>query len=105
MHSITTSEVPVNSDIIKGKWQQVKGEVKQRWGKLTDNDLKEMEGNLDIAVGKLQERYGTSRDQAEREWNEFCTRVAANRPDATSRPATPSANPNAPREKSQGANP
>ena len=95
----------MNSDVIKGKWQQVKGEVKQRWGKLTDNDMLEIEGNLDSAVGKLQERYGTSRDQAEREWKEFCTRVAANRPDATSRPASPPANPNPPREKSQGANP
>lgn len=49
---------------VEGNWRQFVGEVKQRWGKLTDSDLKECEGNRDILVGKLQEHYGMSADQA-----------------------------------------
>lgn len=62
----------MNSDIIKGKWGQLKGQVKQRWGKLTDDDLKRIEGNFDQASGVLQERYGHTRELAEREWKTFC---------------------------------
>lgn len=62
----------MNNDMIKGKWSQLKGRVKQQWGKLTDDDLRQIEGNLDVAAGKLQERYGIEKEQAEREWAEFC---------------------------------
>ena len=65
----------MNADIIKGKWQQIRGKVKERWGKLTDDDLARIEGNLDQAVGRLQERYGVTKDQAKREWEEFCSRA------------------------------
>ena len=67
----------MNRDVIQGKWQQWKGRVKRQWAKLTDDDLKQIEGNLDVATGKLQERYGYARDQAEREWDEFCRRCAS----------------------------
>lgn len=62
----------MNKDVMKGKWQQFKGRAKTKWAKLTDDDLKQIEGNLDVAAGRLQERYGYAQEQAEREWNEFC---------------------------------
>ena len=57
----------MNRDTLKGQWLQVKGKAKQQWGKLTDDDLTQIEGNADLMIGKLQERYGYSREQAERE--------------------------------------
>jgi uncharacterized protein YjbJ (UPF0337 family) len=57
----------MNWDVIEGKWKQVKGEVKSKWGKLTDDDLDVISGNKDKFLGKLQERYGMSKDQAERD--------------------------------------
>lgn len=62
----------MNSDELKGKWKQLQGSVKQQWGKLTDDELKEIEGNQDKLVGKIQEKYGVAREEAERqvkEWN------------------------------------
>lgn len=59
----------MNSDIAEGKWRQLKGSVKQKWGKLTDDDIQQVEGNLEKFCGKMQERYGMSRDQAEQEFN------------------------------------
>ena len=50
---------------IKGSWNQTKGAVKEQWGKLTDNDLLEIEGRRDQLIGKLQMRYGITREQAE----------------------------------------
>ena len=57
----------MNTDILKGKWTQLKGEAQKQWGKLTNDDLDQIEGNLEILVGKLQERYGRSREEAERD--------------------------------------
>lgn len=61
----------MNSDEMHGKWNQFKGAVKQKWGKLTDDDIKQVEGNRDILVGKIQERYGITREKAEQEFNEW----------------------------------
>lgn len=61
----------MNKDVVKGKWNQFKGQVKQKWGKLTDDDMRVIEGNLDEGAGRLQERYGYERDRAEKEWREF----------------------------------
>jgi uncharacterized protein YjbJ (UPF0337 family) len=61
----------MNSDVFEGKWKQLKGSVKQRWGKLTDDDLARMSGKKDELVGKLQERYGYTREQAMREADEW----------------------------------
>lgn len=55
----------MNCDIIEGKWKQFSGEVQAQWGKLTDDDLDVIAGNKDKLVGKLQERYGWSRNEAE----------------------------------------
>ena len=61
----------MNPDIIQGKWTQIKGSLKAKWGKLTDDDLNRMDGNHQYLVGKLQERYGWQKDQAEREIRDF----------------------------------
>lgn len=50
---------------MKGSWQQTKGAVKEQWGKLTDDDLMQVQGRRDVLVGKIQTRYGISHDQAE----------------------------------------
>ena len=63
----------INRNVSKAKWKQVKGSVKERWGKLTDNDITVMNGEIDQLVGKIQERYGLAKEQVEddvREWYE-----------------------------------
>jgi uncharacterized protein YjbJ (UPF0337 family) len=57
----------MNSDTIKGQWMQIKGKLRQQWGKLTDDDITQIQGNAEQLIGKLQERYGYSREQAQRE--------------------------------------
>lgn len=57
----------MNADILRGKWNQIKGKAKQKWGKLTDDDLDKVDGSRDELVGVIQERYGKSRDAAEKE--------------------------------------
>jgi uncharacterized protein YjbJ (UPF0337 family) len=62
----------MNSDQLKGKWKQVKGSVKEHWGKLTDDDLDVIDGQSEQLIGKIQERYGIVREAAEKqvdEWN------------------------------------
>lgn len=61
----------MNSDQFEGKWKQLKGSVKQRWGKLTDDDVTALTGKKDELVGKLQERYGITREQATKEADEW----------------------------------
>lgn len=65
----------MNKDILKGKWKQVTGEVKSRWGKLTDDDIQTLDGEREKLVGKLQERYGLARDAAEKQVSEFESRL------------------------------
>jgi uncharacterized protein YjbJ (UPF0337 family) len=57
----------MNQTSIKGKWNQMKGDAKKKWGNLTDDDLRQIEGDRDKLVGKIQERYGKSKEEAERE--------------------------------------
>jgi uncharacterized protein YjbJ (UPF0337 family) len=67
----------MNSDQLEGKWKQLKGSVKERWGKLTDDDLDVIAGKHDQLVGKVQERYGITKEAAAKqvkEWNETTTR-------------------------------
>lgn len=61
----------MNRQIIKGNWNQLKGNVKEQWGKLTDDELLELEGDRDQLVGKIQEKYGYTKDQAEAEVEKF----------------------------------
>jgi uncharacterized protein YjbJ (UPF0337 family) len=55
----------MNWDEVRGKWNQFKGSVKEKWGKLTDDDLAVINGNKDRLVGKIQERYGITKEKAE----------------------------------------
>ncbi len=64
----------MNADILKGKWREMKGEVKEQWGKLTDNDLTEIEGAEEKLLGLLQKRYGYAREKAEEEYKRFMAR-------------------------------
>jgi uncharacterized protein YjbJ (UPF0337 family) len=57
----------MNDDILKGNWKQLRGQMRQWWGKLTDDDFEQAAGKKDVLVGKLQERYGYSKQQAEQE--------------------------------------
>jgi uncharacterized protein YjbJ (UPF0337 family) len=57
----------MNRDIAAGNWKELKGKVKEQWGKLTDDDLMRIEGKRDQLLGKIQERYGLARDEAERQ--------------------------------------
>jgi len=61
----------MNSEILKGRWNQLKGDIRTRWGKLTDDDMNQIQGQAEKMVGKLQERYGYKREQAEKELNDF----------------------------------
>jgi uncharacterized protein YjbJ (UPF0337 family) len=61
----------MNWDQIEGKWKQLKGSAKQQFGKLTDDDLEQISGKRDILVGKLQERYGIVKEQAQKEADEW----------------------------------
>ncbi len=65
----------MNSDVFKGKWKQLTGNIKERWGKLTDDDLDVAEGHTEHLVGKLQERYGWSKEKAEEEVNDFSNKL------------------------------
>ncbi len=60
----------MNEDILKGQWKQLRGQVKLWWGMLTDDDLDKINGRRDQLIGKLQERYGYSKEQAARQIDE-----------------------------------
>ena len=61
----------MNKDEISGNWKQLKGKAKEQWGKLTDDDMTVIEGKRDQLVGKIQERYGYAKDQAEKELSDW----------------------------------
>jgi uncharacterized protein YjbJ (UPF0337 family) len=64
-------ESQMNWDRVEGNWKQVKGKVKERWGKLTDDQLDVTDGNRERLCGILQESYGISKDEADRQIAEF----------------------------------
>lgn len=57
----------MDKDVFKGKWEQLKGNVQKKWGKLTDDDLDKIKGDSKILVGKLQEKYGMTKEEAKKE--------------------------------------
>lgn len=61
----------MNQDIIKGKWSQIRGQLKEKWSKLTDDDLGRLEGHREYLIGLVQERYGIAKDQADTQVSEF----------------------------------
>jgi uncharacterized protein YjbJ (UPF0337 family) len=64
----------MNKDILKGKWMQMRGDLRKQWGKLTDSDMDQIQGDAEKFIGKLQERYGYNREQAEKELNDYMNR-------------------------------
>ena len=61
----------MNTDILEGKWEQLKGKAQQQWGKLTNDDMDVAEGNTQELIGKIQERYGIEKDEAEKQVEEW----------------------------------
>lgn len=67
----------MNKDILSGMWKQVKGRVKESWGELTDDEIDQIEGKRDVLAGKLQEKYGYSKMEAESEIDSFLREAEA----------------------------
>jgi len=67
----------MNWDQVQGKWKQTKGQVKEKWGKLTDDDLDIIDGKRQQLVGKIQEHYGIAREVAEEQADEFVKNLKA----------------------------
>ena len=69
--NLTERRESVASDILKGKWKQLKGSIQERWGELTDDDVDKVEGESQRLIGLLQEKYGYAKEKAEAEVAEF----------------------------------
>lgn len=67
----------MNSDMLMGRWKQLRGRIRAKWGQLTDDDLDQVQGNYEMLVGKIQEKYGTTREQIERELDAFAAQEPA----------------------------
>lgn len=67
----------MNNDILEGKWKQLRGEIRETWGELTDDEIDQIAGKRDKLAGTLQEKYGWSRDEAERNIEDFLNRHEA----------------------------
>ena len=61
----------MNNDIFKGNWTELKGKIKSKWGKLTDDEIETFNGNLDQITGNLQKAYGYAKEKAEAEYQDF----------------------------------
>ncbi len=68
----------MNRDVLMGSWRELRGKVKERWGKLTDDDLTKIEGHWDRLVGAVQKRYGYAREEAEHQIDSFVARFRPN---------------------------
>jgi uncharacterized protein YjbJ (UPF0337 family) len=67
-------EANMFEDVLKGKWMEIKGGIKEKWGKLTDDDLTQVEGQAEKLLGLLQKKYGYTKEKAEQEYNDFIRR-------------------------------
>jgi uncharacterized protein YjbJ (UPF0337 family) len=65
----------MNWDTVEGNWKQMKGAVREQWGKLTDNDLEQIAGKKDQLIGRIQERYGITRDAAQQQADQWARTV------------------------------
>jgi uncharacterized protein YjbJ (UPF0337 family) len=64
----------MKNDTMEGKWKQLKGEAKKQWGNLTDDDYDQAQGDREKMIGKIQERHGKTREDAEREYDNWTSR-------------------------------
>ena len=71
MNNRKNEDVQMNEDILAGKWKQLRGEAKKWWGDLTNDEMDQIAGQRDVLVGKLQERYGYTKERAESEIDKF----------------------------------
>jgi uncharacterized protein YjbJ (UPF0337 family) len=71
MNDRKNEDVKMNEDILAGKWKQLRGEAKKWWGDLTNDEMDQIAGQSDVLVGKLQERYGYTKERAESEIDKF----------------------------------
>jgi uncharacterized protein YjbJ (UPF0337 family) len=65
----------MNQEQLEGNWRQMVGEIKGKWGRLTDDDIRVANGRFEVLSGKLQERYGIVKEEAEKQLNEFMKAV------------------------------
>ena len=65
----------MNEDTLKGQWTQLKGQLREQWGKLTDDDLDRIQGRSEQLIGRIQQRYGVARDEAKRQVEEWAPRT------------------------------
>lgn len=64
----------MNTDILEGKWEQLKGKAQQQWGKLTNDDVDVIKGTAQELSGKIQERYGVEKEEADKQVEEWCNK-------------------------------
>jgi uncharacterized protein YjbJ (UPF0337 family) len=83
----------MNSDQLEGKWKQVKGEVREKWGKLTDDDMQIIGGRQDQLIGRVQQRYGIAREAATKEVDAFLKHLSDRGEDFTASTASPNNRP------------
>jgi uncharacterized protein YjbJ (UPF0337 family) len=65
----------MNEDTLRGQWTQLKGKIREQWGKLTDDDLDQIQGRTEQLIGKLQTRYGIARDEAKQQVDTWMQRT------------------------------
>jgi uncharacterized protein YjbJ (UPF0337 family) len=70
----------MNWDQIEGKWSQIRGEIRQKWGKLTDNDLEIVADSKDKFVGRIQDRYGIAKEEAQQQLDEWLKTIGPGEP-------------------------
>jgi uncharacterized protein YjbJ (UPF0337 family) len=61
----------MNWDQVKGKWHEVKGSIRAKWGELTDDEIEELDGNREKMVGKIQQKYGVAKEEAEKQVDDW----------------------------------
>lgn len=76
----------MNWDQVEGKWKQFTGSARERWGKLTDDDMQTLTGQKDQLVGKIQERYGVAKEEAEKQADEWTRSLKESQQERSARP-------------------
>jgi uncharacterized protein YjbJ (UPF0337 family) len=76
----------VNRDTIKGKWQEIKGEIQKQWGKLTDDELDQTEGDMTAIEGVIRQKYGDGKEEYRDKLNNLFSRYGTHDDDVTRRP-------------------